>query len=137
MSFLRFQSLSRISVRSVSHSSLSSVSLISNGINNSSLLYSNVIHSTLSSTNNQQYYSSTSSLFIPSDAFRKASEQINALPSVDNTTKLKLYALYKQATVGTNTTSKPGMYLIGNHNSTKNWLKFLFLMNYSVRELSI
>lgn len=72
-------------------------------------------------------FSSTSVLWAPpsSDAFRKASEQINALPSVDNTTKLKLYALYKQATVGVNTTSKPGKYLlyVYNNNNRKTKLE--------------
>jgi hypothetical protein len=46
-------------------------------------------------------------------AFRAAQERVNALPAVDNDTKLKLYALYKQATVGPNTTPRPGASAAG------------------------
>lgn len=42
-------------------------------------------------------------------AFLKAKEAITAVPSVDNMDKLKLYALFKQATVGANDTKAPGM----------------------------
>lgn len=43
-----------------------------------------------------------------SAAFTQASENVNKLPNVDNSTKLQLYALYKQATSGPNKTAKPG-----------------------------
>jgi hypothetical protein len=45
----------------------------------------------------------------PSAAFGKAAEAVQKLPqSPGNDDKLALYALFKQATVGANKTSKPG-----------------------------
>lgn len=51
----------------------------------------------------------TAPAFVDEAAFLKAKEAITAVPSVDNMDKLQLYALYKQATTGVNTTSAPGM----------------------------
>jgi len=36
-------------------------------------------------------------------------ERLKTIETADNQQKLKIYALYKQATVGKNTSSKPGM----------------------------
>lgn len=44
-----------------------------------------------------------------SGPFREAVDKLSSLKDADNQTKLKLYALYKQATVGKNSTKKPGM----------------------------
>lgn len=41
--------------------------------------------------------------------FVAAKAAVQQVPSVDNMDKLQLYALYKQATAGANTTSAPGM----------------------------
>jgi len=41
--------------------------------------------------------------------FQSAVDRLKNVKSADNSQKLKLYALYKQATVGKNTTKKPGM----------------------------
>lgn len=46
---------------------------------------------------------------LDSDAFKEAAARVKGASSVDNGTLLKLYALFKQATVGANTTPKPGM----------------------------
>lgn len=43
-------------------------------------------------------------------AFKDAEAAVKSLPSASNEQKLALYALYKQATVGPNTTAKPGMF---------------------------
>eukprot|EP00292_Cryptomonas_paramecium_P033018 CAMPEP_0113678186 /NCGR_PEP_ID=MMETSP0038_2-20120614/9771_1 /TAXON_ID=2898 /ORGANISM="Cryptomonas paramecium" /LENGTH=90 /DNA_ID=CAMNT_0000595723 /DNA_START=46 /DNA_END=318 /DNA_ORIENTATION=+ /assembly_acc=CAM_ASM_000170 len=45
-------------------------------------------------------------------ASKAASDKSNPwnLKTADNTQKLELYGLYKQATVGDNTTDKPGMF---------------------------
>ncbi|KNE61845.1 hypothetical protein AMAG_07121 [Allomyces macrogynus ATCC 38327] len=48
---------------------------------------------------------------MPSDAFTQAAEEVKSLayqPSNDEL--LELYALFKQATVGDNTTARPGMF---------------------------
>ncbi len=46
--------------------------------------------------------------------FQSAVDRLKSVKSVDNSQKLKLYALYKQATVGKNTSKKPGlMDLVG------------------------
>lgn len=42
------------------------------------------------------------------DKFNAAVQAVTKVPSVGNTDKLKLYALFKQATVGPNNTPKPG-----------------------------
>jgi len=43
-----------------------------------------------------------------SKEFNEAVHNLDHLKSVDNPTKLRLYALYKQATVGKNEKKKPG-----------------------------
>jgi len=43
------------------------------------------------------------------DDFNKAAEEVKALPSATDDEKLTLYGLFKQATVGDNTTDRPGM----------------------------
>lgn len=47
---------------------------------------------------------------VSDEEFKKAQEAVNRLPSAGNDDKLQLYALFKQATVGKNSTSKPGMF---------------------------
>lgn len=47
---------------------------------------------------------------MPSDAFTKAANDVQNLPtSPTDQEKLKLYGLYKQVTVGDNSSPKPGM----------------------------
>lgn len=47
---------------------------------------------------------------MPSAEFESAATAVQSLPKTpSDTDKLKLYGLYKQATVGDNTTDKPGM----------------------------
>jgi acyl-CoA-binding protein len=46
------------------------------------------------------------------EAFNKAAEQVKTLSATpSNDEKLKLYALFKQASVGDNDTAKPGMLI--------------------------
>lgn len=46
--------------------------------------------------------------------FAAAKEKINSLPAQDNENLLKMYSLYKQATVGDASGKKPGMFdLVG------------------------
>jgi diazepam-binding inhibitor (GABA receptor modulating acyl-CoA-binding protein) len=48
------------------------------------------------------------------EKFQQAKEKINSLPAQDNENLLKMYSLYKQATVGDVSGKKPGMFdLIG------------------------
>lgn len=48
------------------------------------------------------------------EQFQKAKEKINSLPAQDNENLLKMYSLYKQATVGDVSGKKPGMFdLVG------------------------
>lgn len=51
-----------------------------------------------------------SPVFSVGQAFKDAEAAVKTLPSASNEQKLALYALYKQATVGPNTTPKPGMF---------------------------
>lgn len=47
---------------------------------------------------------------MPSQQFTQAAEEVTKLSGTPtNDEKLKLYGLYKQATVGDNTTDKPGL----------------------------
>ncbi|KAI7907723.1 acyl-CoA-binding protein [Cokeromyces recurvatus] len=53
---------------------------------------------------------------MPSPAFEKAAEEVHNLASKpSNDDLLKLYALYKQATVGDNNTSKPKLDIKGRY----------------------
>ena len=45
-----------------------------------------------------------------SEQFNKAKEAVTRVPEVSNQEKLRLYALYKQATEGPNTQPEPGMF---------------------------
>ncbi|KAF9929673.1 hypothetical protein FBU30_001303 [Linnemannia zychae] len=48
---------------------------------------------------------------MPSAAFQAAVDKVNALTTAPSQSDLlALYGLYKQATVGPNTTSKPGLF---------------------------
>ena len=42
-------------------------------------------------------------------SFQSAVDRLKNVKGADNAQKLKLYALYKQATIGKNTTKKPGL----------------------------
>lgn len=44
-----------------------------------------------------------------SPEFRSAVENLGKVKDVDNQVKLRVYALYKQVTLGENTTKKPGL----------------------------
>lgn len=44
-----------------------------------------------------------------SEQFKEAVGKLSSVKEADNQTKLKLYALFKQATAGKNSTKKPGM----------------------------
>ncbi|XP_021944602.1 enoyl-CoA delta isomerase 2 [Folsomia candida] len=46
---------------------------------------------------------------LSSEQFQEAVKNLGSVKDADNSTKLKLYALYKQTTVGKNNTKKPGM----------------------------
>lgn len=49
------------------------------------------------------------------EQFQKAQEQSKGIKDPSNETKLKLYALFKQSTVGKINTKKPGMFdIVGN-----------------------
>ncbi|KAL0244592.1 hypothetical protein GEMRC1_008674 [Eukaryota sp. GEM-RC1] len=50
--------------------------------------------------------------------FDQKAEEVQGLPSCSNENKLKLYGLYKQATVGDNDTSKPSRL---NVTASKKW----------------
>ncbi|KAG2237100.1 acyl-CoA-binding protein [Thamnidium elegans] len=53
---------------------------------------------------------------MPSPAFLKASEEVRTLTSLpSNDDLLKLYALFKQATIGDNETSKPTFDIKGRY----------------------
>jgi len=57
-------------------------------------------------------FGSTPVAFGDGDRLEQAKQSVASLPDslqVDNSTKLKMYALYKQATKGRNETKKPGM----------------------------
>lgn len=54
-------------------------------------------------------------------SFQAAVERLKSLKSADNQQKLKLYALYKQATVGKNTTKRPGLMDIVNKAKWDAW----------------
>lgn len=43
------------------------------------------------------------------DDFNKAAEEVKQLPSATDDEKLALYGLFKQGTVGDNTSARPGM----------------------------
>ncbi|KAF9213123.1 Acyl-CoA-binding domain-containing protein 1 [Podila verticillata] len=47
---------------------------------------------------------------MPSAEFEAAAVKVKTLTSASNDDLLKLYGLFKQATVGNNTTARPGMF---------------------------
>ena len=70
-------------------------------------------HTTAShSDSNQSSYRAVSSyLTMPSEEFHTAAKEVRQLSKKPNNEQLlHLYALYKQATEGDNTTEKPGMF---------------------------
>lgn len=55
-----------------------------------------------------RFYRTTASLY-ESAEFKEAAVRVKTASSADTQQLLKLYALFKQATVGANATPKPGM----------------------------
>jgi diazepam-binding inhibitor (GABA receptor modulating acyl-CoA-binding protein) len=53
--------------------------------------------------------------------FEKAQQELFDLPRCDNDDKLKIYGLYKQATVGDNTGSEPYSWNVRNHAKWIAW----------------
>ncbi|CAH02180.2 long-chain fatty acid transporter ACB1 [Kluyveromyces lactis] len=57
-----------------------------------------------------------------SQLFEEKAKAVNELPSTPNNDELlKLYALYKQATVGDNTKEKPGMFNLKDRYKWDAW----------------